>query len=94
MDTLQTWVIVGVPALLFTAALFVGRSRVRALAGYALIAATVLVFVVVPGDGVSAGIFGLMAVFLVANGRGTHEDERFDEHHRHRERFTRAPSGA
>ncbi|MFP5309074.1 MAG: hypothetical protein ACLGIR_05790 [Actinomycetes bacterium] len=88
MTTLQTWLIVGIPALLTVLCLFVGRSQVRAWIGYAVIAATVVTFVTVPGDGLSAGAFGLVAALLVANGRGTHTDAEHPEHHQHRERFT------
>jgi hypothetical protein len=71
-------------------ALFVGRSQKLAWFGYAVIAATVIVFVTVPGDGLSAGAFGLVAALLVANGRGTHTDAEHPEHHQNRKRFTTA----
>lgn len=94
MNTLQAWLIVGIPGLLTVAALYVGRSKARAWIGYVVLAAVLLVFVLVAGDPISAGVFGLVAVFLVANGRGTHVDDRFAEHHQHRERFTQDPSHA
>lgn len=94
MNTVQAWMIVGIPALLGLAALFVGRSKIRALAGYVLLAAVVVFFVVVPASGVSAGVFGLIGVLLVANGRGTNIDEQYSEHHENRRRFTRDPSHA
>ena len=94
MNILQSWIVVGVPSLLVLAALFVGRSMVRALAGYVVLAATIVFFVVVPSDPVSAAIFGLMGVVLVANGRGTNEDRKHPEHHTHRKRFTTDPSHA
>ncbi|MBW3659954.1 MAG: hypothetical protein KY457_15045 [Actinobacteria bacterium] len=94
MNILQSWLIVGVPALVVIAALFVGRSAVRALFGYAALAATLVFFVVVPGDPVSAALIGLIAVFLVATGRGTAVDEEFPEHHENRKRMTTDPSHA
>lgn len=94
MNILQSWLIVGIPMLVVTAALFVGRSPVRALFGYAALAATLVFFVVVPGDPLSAAVVGLVAVFLVASGRGTGEDEHFPEHHENRKRMTTDPSHA
>lgn len=94
MNILQAWLIVGIPALVLVAALFVGRSAVRALFGYAALAATLVFFVVVPGDPISAAFIGLIAVFLVATGRGTGVDDEFPEHHEHRKRMTTDPSHA
>jgi hypothetical protein len=93
MDTLQTWIVVGVPGLVGAACLFVGRSRLRALLGYAVLAAIVLTFVLVPGDEISAAIVGVIMVSLVAAGRGQTDDE-FIEHHEDRERFTVADRAA
>ena len=88
MDVLQTWIVVGVPGLLTAAVLFVGNSQRRALAGYAVLLATLLAFVLVPGEPLSAAAIGLLLVVLVANGRGQGSDARLPEHHEHRERFT------
>lgn len=94
MDILQSWLIVGVPALLLIAAMFVGSSIRRAWIGYVVLAATVVFFVVVPRDGVSAAIVGLVGVVLVANGRGTGVDSDRLEHHQNRKRMTTHPSSA
>jgi len=88
MDVLQTWIVVGVPGLLLAAVLFVGNSRVRAMGGYAVLLATMLTFVLVPGDPLSAAAIGLAMVVFVANGRGQGADDQLPEHHEHRERFT------
>lgn len=94
MTTLQAWLIVGVPALVVVAALFTGRSAVRALFGYAALAATLVFFLVVPGDPLSAAAIGLVAFLLVATGRGTGVDDQFPEHHENRKRMTTDPSHA
>ena len=93
MDVLQTWIVFGVPGLLLATALFVGNSRARALGGYAVLLATLLVFVLVPGDALSAAVIGLALVVFVANGRGQGTDDTIPEHHEHRERFTVARQG-
>lgn len=92
MDTLQTWIVVGVPGLVLAAALFVGRSRLRALLGFVVLVALVLTFVLVPGDPISAAVLGVLVFSLVATGRGQ-TDDRYIEHHEHRERFTVADTG-
>lgn len=92
MDTLQTWLIVGVPGLVTASALFVGRSRVRALVGFAVLLAVLLTFVLVPGDPISAAVVGIITMLLVATGRGQ-TDDQFREHHEQRERFTVADRG-
>lgn len=88
MDVLQTWIVFGVPGLLLAAVLFVGNSRVRALGGFAVLLATLLVFVLVPGDPLSAAAIGVILMVFVANGRGQGTDDRLPEHHEHRKRFT------
>lgn len=93
MNLLQTWIVFGVPGLAIAAGLFVGRSMWRAWLGYAVLAALMLVFLLVPGDAISGAAVGLVAFVLVANGRGTARD-RAPEHHEHRERFTVDPSHA
>ena len=92
MDTLQTWIVVGVPGLTLATCLFVGRSRLRALGGFAVLVAVILAFVLVPGDAISAAIVGIVAFSLVATGRGQ-TDDQFIEHHEARERFTVADRG-
>jgi hypothetical protein len=94
VNILQSWLIVGVPALVVIASLFAGRSAVRAMLGYAVLAVTVVFFVVVTGDAISAGLVGLVGAFLVATGRGTHTDDEFPEHHENRKRYTTDPSHA
>lgn len=94
MNILQSWLIVGVPALLVIGAMFVGNSARRAWLGYVVLAVTVVFFVVVPSDGVSAAIFGLIGVLFVANGRGTSVERGRLEHHQNRKRLTTDPSSA
>ena len=88
MDPLQLWLVVGVPGLLASAGLFVGRSRVRAWIGYVVLVAMVGAFAVVPGGAFSAAAIGLIVVVLVATGRGTPKDDTYREHHEDRKRFT------
>ena len=88
MDVLQTWIVVGVPGLLTAAVLFVGNSQRRAIAGYVVLLVTLLAFVLIPGEPLSAAAVGLLLVVLVANGRGQRSDAQLPEHHEHRERFT------
>ncbi len=88
MNLLQTWIIVGVPALLLAAACFVGSNQLRALVGYAILAATTVTFLLVPQDAFSAGAVGLIGFFIVATGRGTEQDLVAAEHHENRRRFT------
>jgi uncharacterized membrane protein len=90
VDLVQTWIVVGVPGLVLAVGLFVGRSRLRALLGFGVLAALIAVFVVTPGGGFSAAAVGLVAMAFVATGRGTNVDDAFDEHHQDRERFTTA----
>ncbi len=70
MNTLQAWLVVGVPALALTAGLFAGRSQVRAAFGYLVLAVTFVFFLVVPDSPLSAGSIGAIAFLLVAAGRG------------------------
>ncbi len=88
MDVLQTWIVVGVPGLLTALVLFVGNSRTRAIAGYVVLLATLLAFVLIPGEPISAAAIGLVLVVLVANGRGQGPDDAMPEHHENRKRFT------
>lgn len=89
MNLLQTWLLVGVPGLVIVAALFVGHSRIRAYAGYAVLAALVGVFLAAEGGAISAGIIGLVVVALVATAQGA-EEATEPEHHETRDRFTHA----
>ncbi|MEY3019891.1 MAG: hypothetical protein RLZZ272_875 [Actinomycetota bacterium] len=70
MDVLQTWIVVGVPAVLTALVLLVGRDRQRALAGLGVLAGLSVVFLLVPGGRASAALVGLVAVGLVAAGTG------------------------
>lgn len=90
MDVLQTWLMVGVPGLCVAAALFVGRSVVRAWLGYVVLAALIVLFVLTPGGGVSTALIGTIGVVFVANGRGTNRDRAYAEHHQERDRYTHA----
>lgn len=90
MDLLQAWVAVGVPGLVVAAGLFAGRSKLRAWIGYLALGALMAFFLAVPGDVMSAAALGLVAVALVASGRGTRTDDTYREHHQERRRYTTA----
>lgn len=90
MSLLQTWLLIGVPGLVLTGTLFVGRSRLRALLGYLTLGALVVVFVLTPGGGPSAAIVGAFGLTAVATGRGSHLDDERAEHHEQRRRYTTA----
>ncbi len=92
MDLLQTWLLIGVPGVVLAAALFVGRSSVRAMLGYLTLTALVVVFAITPGGGTSAAVVGLLGLAAVATGRGSHRDDAAPEHHEQRRRYTTAPS--
>lgn len=94
MDLLQSWVVVGVPGVVITAGLFAGRSKLRAWIGYGALAALMAFFLIVPADVLSAAALGLVAVGLVASGRGTGADDAYREHHQGRRRFTTAGGAA
>ncbi len=87
MDTLQTWIVIGVPGLLLAVGLFIGRDQKRALGGFAVLLGVMLSFALIAGSRLSASAIGLLLVVLVANGRGQ-TDAKHHEHHEHRERFT------
>lgn len=94
MDLLQTWLLIGIPGLVLAAALFVGRSSVRAMLGYLTLTVLVVVFVLTPSGGLSAAIVGLLGLGAVAAGRGSHRDDAVPEHHEQRGRYTSAtPDG-
>lgn len=75
MNTLQAWLVVGVPALALTAGLFSGRSLVRSTFGYLVLALTFLFFLVFVDSPVSAGAIGVVFFLLVALGRGGEDVE-------------------
>lgn len=91
MNSLQAWLIVGVPSLIVVAALLVGRSATRAMFAYLVIAGVVIFNLAFVGDQISAAAFGLIAFALVATGRGTEHDDA-PEHHDNRKRYTTTPS--
>lgn len=91
MTVLQSWIVIGVPALIVMGALFTGRSGFRALVGYVVLAATLVFFVTVPADTISAAFIAMLGFVLVATGRGTEGDD-VPEHHQGRKRFTTDPS--
>jgi hypothetical protein len=80
VNTLQTWIFVGIPALVLAAGLFAGRSTVRAAFGYVVLVVTLLVFLLVPRSPTSAGVVGMVAFLLVAAGRGFAEDEKREDY--------------
>ncbi len=79
MDTMQTWLFVGVPALALAAGLFAGRSPTRAAFGYLVLAIAFVSFLIVPRSAVSAGVVGTVAFLLVAAGRGQAEVETAED---------------
>lgn len=99
MNLLQTWTIIGVPLLVASCCLFVGRDKTRARLGYLGLGVLLVVLVLVPqgagqGRAISAGIVGAVAFTFVATGRGTHSDDDFIEHHEDRRRFTTTAGSA
>ena len=88
MNLLQAWVVVGVPAVVVAAGLFVGRSRTRAWFGYGVLLVLIAYFFTIPGGGLSAALVGLIGVMFVATGRGTKLDTRYPEHHEQRRTYT------
>lgn len=90
VDVVQAWLLVGVPGLIVTAALLAGRDQLRAVLGYAVLAVLTGTFVTIEGGGVSGGLIGLLAVGLVATGRGTNEVDDLPEEQEVRDRWTHA----
>lgn len=90
MNVLQAWLLIGVPGLIVTAALFAGRDQLRAVIGYAVLALLMGTFLSIDGGGLSGGMIGLLAVGLVATGRGTNEVDDLPEEQEVRDRWTRA----
>ncbi|MDP9023537.1 MAG: hypothetical protein M3N57_12735 [Actinomycetota bacterium] len=70
MSTLQAWLIVGIPGLVIAAALFAGRSPVRAAFGYLALAILFGFLLLVPRSPMSAAFVGTIGFLLVAAGRG------------------------
>lgn len=68
MSTLQVWLVVGVPALVLAFALFYGRSRIRSLLGYLVLAIAAGIMLTV--DRASGALVGGLAALLYAAGRG------------------------
>ena len=93
MDLLQTWLLIGVPGLVAAAALFVGRSQLRALLAYLLLTGLTVVFVLTPSGGPSAAVVGAVGLAALATGRGSHRDDAEPEHHEQRRRYTTAEGG-
>lgn len=80
MTTLQAWLVVGIPTLVLGLALFMGRSRVQAVAGYVVLAGGFAGMAA--ADRSSAAVFGGLLALLYAAGRGgsaEHEGEHADE---------------
>lgn len=92
MTLLQTWLIVGIPALALALGLFAGRDKRRAWFGYGVLAALALVLLLVPGDAISTALVGMVAVTFLAVGRGTGKDDEYREHHQGRRAYTTTPS--
>lgn len=68
MNTLQVWMLIGIPSLALAGAMFVRRSSWRALVGYAALLGGfggMAVF-----DRASAAVFGGLIALLYAAGRG------------------------
>ena len=81
MTSLQAWLVVGIPALAATAAMFAGRSSVRAGVGYLILALTLVFFLLVPEDVISASVIGAIGFLLIAVGRGSASEEEQGDHH-------------
>ncbi|MGH8903489.1 MAG: hypothetical protein ACRDYA_17910 [Egibacteraceae bacterium] len=68
MDPVQVWFVVGIPTLVVGLALFLRRSPVRALLGYAVLAVGFAVVSVYHRP--SGAVFGGLLALLYAAGRG------------------------
>lgn len=79
MNTLQAWLLVGIPLLALTAGLFSGRSPTRAAFGYLVLAVALVFFILVPGSTASAAVIGAVGFLLVAAGRGTSAVEQAED---------------
>lgn len=81
MDTLQGWIIVGIPLSVLAAGLFAVRNTLRASFGYLVLALLFLFFLVVVRSQVSAAIIGVVTFLLVAGGRGDPATEEAEDPH-------------
>lgn len=79
MSTLQAWIIVGAPVLALAAALFAGRSPLRAAFGYLVLVVGFAFFLLGADDPVSAAIIGTVGFLLVAAGRGQADVESAED---------------
>lgn len=70
MNTLQSWLVVGVPGLALAAGLFAGRSPLRSWFGYLALTLVFVFFLLVTRSPLSAGAVGSIIFLLVAAGRG------------------------
>jgi polyferredoxin len=68
VTVLQVWLVVAVPALVLAFTLFYGRSKVRTLLGYLVLAVAFGVVVMV--DRASGALIGGLAALLYGAGRG------------------------
>lgn len=68
MSILQAWLVVGIPGLITAFALFYGRSRVRAMFGYLVLAVVFGVMMTV--DRGSGAVVGGIGALLYGAGRG------------------------
>lgn len=68
MNTLQVWMLIGVPALALAGAMFIRRSSWRSLVGYAALLVGFGAMAVY--DRTSAAIFGGLIALVYAAGRG------------------------
>ena len=81
MNSLQAWLIFGIPGLAVVVGMFAGRSVVRSAIGYLALALTFVLFLLVANDPASAAVIGAIGFLLVAIGRGsTAEEESHDDH--------------
>lgn len=68
MSVLQAWLVIGIPGLVISVALFLVRSPTRALVGYGALLAAFGGMAAV--DRVSGAVFGGVLALLYAAGRG------------------------
>lgn len=72
MTVLQAWLIFGIPCLVLAAGLFLGRSAVRSLLGYLVLALGVVAMMIY--DRPSGAFFGALMTLAYAAGRGGSAD--------------------
>jgi hypothetical protein len=68
MNPVQVWLVVGIPTLIVGLALFLRRSPIRALSGYAVLAAGFVLVSLYHRP--SGAVFGGLLALLYAAGRG------------------------